>query len=230
MKLQVFILIASAAWNVFGASGTNLFQVADATRSVGDNSTNVFYITDRGSTYIGASGRIETNPQDIAEARTNRESWPAKDFPEGNWGQTVDGIQISLRFDKPVYTNHEPLNVVVLVRNTTNHFLIFLNANDVAPGEINFLAYHQSGQFVSPRPRYAGLRQYSAGGVNVIRPGLQRKYGDTLNRTYDLTNGNYLVEASIMAYRMTGSNIPSPNGIEYEITSAKVPIVITNSP
>jgi hypothetical protein len=193
-----------------------------STHSSLDNQTNVFFITDDGQIFIQTMTNIYINPELIAAAKTNRESWPAKEFPEGNWGELKEGGQISLRFDKQVYTNQEPINVVILVRNTTNHVIFFYNANDVAPGEINFLAYDQSKQLIPQKQRYLGLRQPSAGGVNIVRPGLQRKYVDTLNRTYDLTNGNYFVEASITLRPMTGTNTSS----SVEVKSEKVPITI----
>lgn len=230
LKLLLFCFTLCFAWCAMGANETNNLSGAHAETLVETNSTNIIYVTDNGHIYLETLKKRWIDPRYIAEAKTNRESWPANAFPEGNWGELDNGIQVSLRFDKQIYTNQEPINAIVLVRNTTNRGFVFYDSNDVAPGTVNFLAYTESNQLVAQKPRnYIGLR-YSNGGMNGIRAGLQLKYVDFLNRTYDLTNGNYLVQASITAYRTNGTNTTIPYGVPYEIKSAKVPITIRNFP
>src|SRR5579863_10307388 len=50
---------------------------------------------------IYSKTKVETNDP--------REFLPAKDFPEGNWGEPFNGLQLSLRFAKQTYTNGEPI-------------------------------------------------------------------------------------------------------------------------
>ena len=61
----------------------------------------------------------------------------------------------------------------------------------------------------------------SSGSI-FIDSGFQRKYVDHLNDTFDLTNGHYLIQASIKSFRMNATNGVDP----YEIKSALVPIEI----
>ena len=63
----------------------------------------------------------------LAEAKKTRESLPSKDFPEGNWGEVINGLQLSLRFDKQTYTNGEKITAIMLIRNTTNQAIRYLN-------------------------------------------------------------------------------------------------------
>jgi hypothetical protein len=229
MKIILSCLTLCFAWCALGTDENNILSGAYDKALAETNSTNVLYVTDDGHIYLETVKKRWINPRYIVEAKTNRESWPAKDFPEGNWGELDNGIQVSLRFGKQIYTNQEPIKAIVLVRNTTNGGFIFDDSNDVAPGMVNFLAYTESNVFVTQKPRNPDPRMPS-GRVNVVGAGLQIKHVDSLNRTYDLPNGNYLVQASITAYYAGQTNTTFPNGLPREIKSAKVPITIRNFP
>jgi len=189
--------------------------------SLGANLTNALFITYGEDVYIERASGRNIRSDVIEYAKNTPECWPAKDFPEGNWGEMIKGIQVSLRFNQQSYTNGEQISATVLVRNTTNHVFGFYYSNKVSLGVVNYLACTVSNQPVASKPDYAGLRM-SSGGTIFLDSGFQRKYVDHLNDTFDLTNGHYLVQASIRSARMNATN-----GVDlYEIKSALVPIEI----
>ena len=209
-----FYILFITAW--LSRAGEIASTNGAAAQSTIMDKTNVF-IVEKNDIYLARGG---IDPGVITEAQRTRECWPAKDFPEGNWGKPEDGVQVSLRFDKRSYTNREPIRAIVLVRNASNRVFVFYDSNDVGLGTVSYLAYTESNQYVASKPKYSGLRLYS-GTINSVHPGMQRKFEDDFNRTYDLTSGNYLVEASIISHRAAGTNM-----VPYEIKSAKVPIGI----
>src|SRR5437867_456520 len=75
--------------------------------------TNKLFITDNGFLVADHERLLE-------EAKKSKESLPAEAFPEGNWGSPKKGFQLSLRFDKPTYTNGENITAIILLRNVTN--------------------------------------------------------------------------------------------------------------
>jgi len=64
------------------------------------------------------------NSQDAQYYQTRRsdtvtipETLPASQAPDGNWGELVDGLQLSLRFRHREYLLKEPVMAVVILRN-----------------------------------------------------------------------------------------------------------------
>lgn len=192
----------------------------------GPNLSNTLFITYANNIYLQTSKEAAPyiSPEVIEQARKSPESWPAKDFPEGNWGELTNEIQLSLRFAKASYTNGEPIDAIVLVRNTTNHFIYFEFSNQSGIGCINYLAWTGSNQPVQAQPVHQ-LVMFSRSG-DEIAAGLQNKYVESLNNTFDLTNGNYFIQASITSLYKNEAYVWMP----YHITSAKVPIEIRAAP
>jgi hypothetical protein len=231
MKLSISLFILFVMWSAFGA-----------------NETNALFVTDNGHIFLETAQARWIDPQIIKSAKTNCESWPAKDFPEGNWGKLTNGIQVSLRFDKLTYRYQEPIQVIVLVRNYTNRAVVLNGYNEVSLGRAEYLVFDASNKLIASKPKYTGLRSPSAGFADTIYAGLQRRYVDCLNGTYDLTNGNYLVQASISGYSVNGNveppvqiiltngsyqaRVTHPSTTEtntmsfFEIKSAEVPIEV----
>jgi hypothetical protein len=167
----------------------------------------------------------------LNEAKTNRESLPAKQFPEGNWGEPGCGFQLSLRFERTTYTNGEPITAIILVRNITNDTIVFFDYNiahnyargigsvgDGGPVGITMVA--SEGKPLNHReqnPSGPGRITRSAGAevYKIFPTKSQRKYFEYLNQMYDLTNGIYSAHAVIQV----------GNGAE-EVKSAEVPIKI----
>jgi hypothetical protein len=182
--------------------------------------TNELYVTDNnpGLIYVGHSAE-EHKLQLLAEAKTNRESLPAQDFPEGNWGAIMNGSQLSLRFDKQAYTNGEPITAILLIRNTTNQLIQYPNSDyPNEDGPFLLLATTDTGESMPSKEVQSG--PISAGGSAFLAPYTQRKYAERLNNRYNLTNGMYLIHALVKTETVGGVA---------EIKSAAVPIKIESS-
>lgn len=213
--------------------------------SIGSNeTTNALFVTydvNDNSVYFGGGNVPSVDPQKLTEARTNRESLPDQYFLEGNWGTLTRGIEVSLRFDKPLYQGSEPINATVLVRNVVKTNLSFAMTlygnNKVTRDIVDYHVYTPSGENVPSKPKNHGLYMPSSIGCSVFG-GTQRKFTERLNDTFDLAPGRYFVEASVSGYRVTVTNdalskigeiyLPT-NGLTvvmFTATSAKVPITV----
>lgn len=60
--------------------------------------------------------------------RAARESRPANEDPEGNWGQLIAGCQISMRAEQDSFPTGEPVIARVIIRNVGNELLQFAYA------------------------------------------------------------------------------------------------------
>src|SRR5208283_2339530 len=96
MNLPSLVLLLAAIISVSGA---------------GD--TNKVFLTEDGFLRVDRARKLE-------EAKKSKESLPAEEFPEGNWGTVTNGFQLSLRFEKTAFARGEPIVAVLLLRNTTN--------------------------------------------------------------------------------------------------------------
>ncbi|HEV2695899.1 MAG TPA: hypothetical protein VG347_23620 [Verrucomicrobiae bacterium] len=205
-----FIVIVALFYAEAGIVGVpNVIDYHDPNFIPREHETNSFFITkDKDGNILG-----DAVPPENGAINTNRESLAAKDFPEGNWGEELEGVRVSLRLDKSIFTNSEFIRTTVLVRNITNEYSLFVKANQVKPDlAIGFTVWDKSGQRVPSKPEYHGFLM--AGFPTIILPGTQRKYAELLNDSYDLTNGIYMIQASAAL----GGGI--------EISSAKVPLEI----
>ena len=137
--------------------------------------TNTFYVTDDHYTYVSGSGKRGLNPVKVEAARAARVCQPAKEFPEGNWGLSQLGYQLSLRFAKPVYKKDGPVMAVVLLRNLTNVVLNYRGFYHPMGGPIHFRVTTQSGSQIVERPYYPGYISGSAWSP-LLSPGTQHKY------------------------------------------------------
>lgn len=54
-----------------------------------------------------------------------KESLPASADPDGNWGDIVEGFQLSARFETNEIASNTPVKVTILLRNTTNQILAY---------------------------------------------------------------------------------------------------------
>jgi hypothetical protein len=73
--------------------------------------------------YGMGSASIDTNK--LEQARKSDESKPENEDPKGNWGSPSEGFRMSLRLAKPYYTNGEPIEAVVLLRNISQETLTY---------------------------------------------------------------------------------------------------------
>jgi hypothetical protein len=191
--------------------------------------TNEVYVIDDpvGIVFIGENAAKVHHAELVQQAQKikTRESLPAKDFPEGNWGEVTNGFQLSLRFNKTAYTNGESIETILLLRNVTNQViqLGYSKLLDSLDGPAKFQILSDTGQVI-PEHYYSPIPNWLPG-ANVDKspqPGTQRRYVEHLDGEYHLTNGTYSVCASIsMSYY--GSPIT-------QVKSAPVTIKIEDSP
>ncbi len=64
-------------------------------------------------------------PQEIAASHGAKESRPAAQDPEGHWGGTTEGFQMSVRFEKESFHAGEPIVAIVLIRNATSRKVFY---------------------------------------------------------------------------------------------------------
>ena len=153
-----------------------------------------------------------------------KESLSAEYFSEGNWGQPCEGFQLSLRFDKQIYKEDEPITAIILARNVTNYEIGFTELiRTGGNGPVGFIITNANSQrLVSdwdktpPSPGHV----FFAGHMINIEPKTQWKFYERLDKIYQLERSTYSVQAAI--------KIPTvnPPGGFMEIRSSEVPIKI----
>lgn len=130
-------------------------------------------------------------PDDIS--RTN-EYLPAEQFPAGNWGKATNGIQVSLRFDNASYTNGEPIQTMILVRNVSNepafYHSIYVSGFD---GIVRFITTTEDDRKFEGVDWEWGARVVGRG----LRPGCQMRFVERFDKEYHLTNGTFFVKAYV---------------------------------
>lgn len=194
--------------------------------------TNGLYLT---KLYFDSAIVGPSREELLAEARTNRESLPAKDFPEGNWGDPTQGLQLSLRLEKQAYTNGEPINALLLARNITNQFVGFGYPIYAIGGAIpiGFAVKAANGQPLTSRqegPIAPGTVRALGAQLIEIAPQTQFKFFERLNDMFDLTNGDYLVHATVNINQRKILDGKSVSVGWVEVKSADVQIKIVGSP
>jgi hypothetical protein len=158
--------------------------------------TNVIYVTDNGALPMDFSGgKMKIKSAAFEKAKDSRESLPAKDFPEGNWGDVAGGFQLSLRFEKTTFTNGEAIIATLLMRNVTNDdaYLSFSTFPvGYGDGPIGFKVVSAAGVELMQHQFVGG-----AGGAYYqwLLTGTQTKYVEHLDSRFDLTNGEYTIQA-----------------------------------
>jgi hypothetical protein len=137
-------------------------------------------------------------PQNIEEARTQRECLPAELFPEGNWGVPQDGLQLSIRFEKQSYLSGEPVLATILLRNITNRtqVLAITVGSGPAGNPVGINAIDQSGKVIAQKTNEISI---VSGRPLQIFPGTQRKFQEDVSSIYFLPiNEAVTVNACLM--------------------------------
>src|SRR6516165_5223792 len=83
--------------------------------------TNEFYVTEESHT----NAYFTPTAEQIDRAKHANESHPAKDDPDGKWGQIKDGFLLSVRMAKSTFTNGEPVLAIIILRNVSNNPLTY---------------------------------------------------------------------------------------------------------
>jgi hypothetical protein len=170
MKILSLVLLLVAIGCVSGAGGTS-----------------TVFLTDDGFLRVDRTRKLE-------EAKKSKESLPAEQFPEGNWGPVTNGFQLSLRFEKIRFARGEPIVAAMLLRNTSTNILKYRVASITGrDGPIGFVV-SDAGGAVKPVP--TGETAIISSSVAVLAPSTQHKYVEQLNKRFDLQkSGCYTVYA-----------------------------------
>jgi hypothetical protein len=149
--------------------------------------TNELYSTEDKVDYGGSFGALASHDV-LSDGTIPRERLPARDFPEGNWGPAVNGCQVSLRFAKQVYAPGETITAILLLRNVTNHTLLYpMVSGSCLRFDLQIVT--RAGEPLKEKPFRGNSDDWRA----YLEPGWQHKYLEGVNGCYDLTNGAYFV-------------------------------------
>jgi hypothetical protein len=164
--------------------------------------TNNFYITDESLSSHQKPGSF--SPEQIDAAKHAKESRPAKDDPEGNWGEISEGFQLSIRLLGNAFTNGEPIKAFVILRNVSDTNLQFpISYSGDPPIKIAVMRGQQALNRLDEGPgtNFADtVRRLQMGsyGLATCLPGTQRKFTLDLSKIFALTtNGNYTANAKL---------------------------------
>jgi hypothetical protein len=148
---------------------------------------NVFLTDDGFLFWYRKHGERVVDVKKINEAEKSPESRPAEQDMEGHWGEVMQGLQISLRFEKQIFTNGEHIDAIVLIRNVTNQPAVYIRSTQV-------LAF-KDGK-VLKRKDDDGIISISAPLEVNLFPQTQKKNLVRIDQIYDLTNnGEYYFQA-----------------------------------
>jgi hypothetical protein len=86
--------------------------------------TNQFYVTEE----IHTKAVFSPTSEQIEHAKQAKDSRPAKDDPDGNWGPIAEGFQLSIRLQKNRFSNGEPIVAAILLRNVSDKALTYFES------------------------------------------------------------------------------------------------------
>jgi hypothetical protein len=178
-------LASILAFLAFGVSQG--FAGEPTTNSIPPN----LFLTDKGFLFwYRGSGEKVVNIKDIKQAQSSPESRPSDQDQEGHWGQMTNGFQLSLRFEKEIFTNGEQFVAVTLMRNITNQpENYFLPIQIVATKDGKVLERKKNKKEID-------LIEITRFPETTVFPQTQKREQVVLNGIYDLTNnGEYYFQA-----------------------------------
>lgn len=150
--------------------------------------------------YIGGLGFDDRNAgarePGVDTKQLHVEQRPAAADPEGNWGPLVEGVQVSLRFQKGTYEIGEKFFAVFIVRNTSTQVVSVHLSNDPFD-DLSLIRFtvqrDQSLVQQAPRPK----SDIPSGGPSVIGPKQQLRFLLRMDRQLDFSQpGEYAITAS----------------------------------
>lgn len=165
------------------------------------------FITDDGRVFWYQHGQRLIDVSKIEQAKQSQESVPAEQDPQGNWGEQANGFQLSLRFEKQVFTNGEDIVGTILIRNiATNAQTYFRPA---------YIAAMKDGKPVK-RLNDVKIKELTVSPETTLFPQSQHKSKEHLNQEYNLLEtGKYEFQAACS---------------RPQVTSKTVTIIVTNTP
>jgi len=142
-----------------------------------------------------------------------RYSGPLERDPAGNWGANTEGIQMSARFRSPVAVAGEPVQLFILIRNTSESDIEF-GISRPPEQEFGLQVFDSNGAVVSPRrpvPSGSDFQKRLSQVVNNpkslrVRPRSQTEIVVPLHELFDLDRSSrYFVSARDSIRRSDGS-------------------------
>jgi hypothetical protein len=185
-----------------------VIQVIAGVPSTNSIPPNLF-LTDNGSLfwYKNSTGERVVHIKDIEAATNSPESRPASQDSEGHWGRATNGFQISLRFEKELFTNGESIVAITLIRNITSQ-----PQNYFRPVQI--VATKDGKPLERKDKKEIDVIEITMPPETTVFPQTQQKNRARLDQIYDLTqSGEYVFQAVCH---------------HPEVASQKVSIVIKN--
>jgi len=160
------------------------------------------------------------SPPQMVKAVNNPESQPARLDTNGHWGEVLFGFQVGLRFSKSTFTNGEPVNAIVYLRNASDAQIFW---PPIDGPEVGAVALSKMGILRSAETEPSGpsVKPY------VILPHSQKRFTVRLDEIVAIKRpGEYQVWAQIpVAYPRN-----CPPGTKIKVYSAVAIIRITDSP
>ncbi len=150
--------------------------------------TNIFLTDDGKVFWYKSNGERVIHLSTVTQAQDSKESQLADKDPEGHWGLSTNGFQLSLRFEKNIFTNGESVVATVLMRNVSAQSESYFRP-------IRILAVKDGQQM--RRKNDTGIINITMSPETTIYPQTQHKYRVDLAEEYDLsTNGGYIFTAT----------------------------------
>jgi hypothetical protein len=147
---------------------------------------------------------LTVTPEQIEAAQSSPECRPAEDDSDGHWGALWEGIQLSIRLQKKVFTNGEPVAACVSLRNIGDRVRYFWVSTPQPERDTKVILLRgqealppadgpKPGQSFQQRLKYVwnGSQHQES-----LMPGTQRQFFRNLSEMFDLTvPGSYSAHA-----------------------------------
>jgi hypothetical protein len=148
---------------------------------------------------------LTITPEQIEAARSAPECRPADNDSDGNWGAPWEGIQLSIRLQKKIFTNGEPVVACVTLRNVGDRVRYFWVSIPQPEWDTEVVLLRglehvpradgpKPGQSFQERLKYVRVGSHHQ---EPLMPGTQRQFLRNLNEMFDLTvAGSYSASAA----------------------------------
>jgi hypothetical protein len=152
---------------------------------------------------------------------------PVKEDPEGNWGAVTGGLLLSIRFEKRLVQEGEPVNAMVLFRNATNSVVRYRErliggaSRDVQVSIVEYLITNETTHSLMAVRWGDTVFQHFE--TSPLQPMQQVFYVNRLDKILDLQPGRYSVQATRPL--LDGPGPPSP-----PLTSGVAHLTIVEAP
>jgi hypothetical protein len=112
--------------------------------------TNITYLPMESVVHVGRGAASRTY-EEMMRGATNSECRPAELDPQGNWGQISAGLQLSVRLSTNRFVAGQPIDLTVILRNTTTNGLTLLGSGQ-ATVKLTVSDEHDAPLWSTPPP------------------------------------------------------------------------------